>query len=486
MKNAPKPKIKKKIASWAVFALAAVVLAGILPMAVQAADNNPAWLRVRQIYTAPAYAGSGTFSYRMRPLDQANPMPPGSAEAGYAFEIAGNGSAQIGPIEFLRQGTYRYEISQLPTGRLGYVYDDKKYTVEAYVDESLNVTIIVKNENGNKSGELVFECGYAPRPTDPALMVDPPVMKTISGNPSQNSVFEFRLVARNASQPMPPGSANGAKTIAIAGSGRGEFGTWGYDAPGVYYYTVYEINSGASGYTYDTAVYTITDTVTDNSGALAISRIVTNDLNKPVTSLIFNNRYSSGGWIEPPPATTTPTQATTTSVPPITAWPTGTTESPPTEKVPTTSITITDPTEPTKASDATGPIEPSSEPEITNPTDLHTTKEPPAPTDMPGKIDPTDPTKPTEPTEPTKSTEPAGPAPTDPPGDQTPSKPYIDGPKTGDDSNIAGYTMLFVFGALLSIVGAIYLIAGKKNNKNEKSKKNNENKNRNRKERAYV
>jgi pilin isopeptide linkage protein len=132
-------------------------------------------------------------------------------------------------------------------------------------------------------------------PSDPLLMVDPPLKKTVSGSPDHDSTFTFKLEASDSSQPMPSGSLNGVKTITITGSGEGEFGTWSYEREGAYYYTVTEVNTGEAGYAYDPAVYTITDMVKGEDGTLVVSRTVTNATNKTVSSFTFINRYGSDG-----------------------------------------------------------------------------------------------------------------------------------------------------------------------------------------------
>jgi len=107
-------------------------------------------------------------------------------------------------------------------------------------------------------------------------------------------------VADNPSQPMPPGSVDGVKTMQITGSGSKEFGIWSYTQEGVYFYRISEVNTGARNYVYDTTVYTITDTVTAVDGQLKLSRVVTNGSNRQVTSLDFINTYTSGGLLNPP------------------------------------------------------------------------------------------------------------------------------------------------------------------------------------------
>ena len=270
-----------------------MALTAITSVSAYAADN-PLALMVQQVFDTASATANGVFTYRLRPLEAGSPMPAGSTAEGYIFTIVGTGGADIGPLSYIQQGVYRYEIFQVPGGKPGYTYDTRMYTIEAYVGTALGVELIVLNADGTKAEAIVFRNSYGALPSDPALMADPPVKKTVSGNPSRASVFAFKLVAQGPSNPMPASSVNGVKTIQIMGPGKGAFGTWSYDKPGIYCYTVSEVNAGEAGYTYDTVVYTFTDTVTEKDGRLVLSRVVTNDLNKPVTVLAFINKYSEG------------------------------------------------------------------------------------------------------------------------------------------------------------------------------------------------
>ena len=476
---------------------AAIIMIAILTitahMRVDAADT-PVELTVRQIWSAssPTANNDDTFTYRLKPLKADNPMPPGSTAEGYAFTIAGNRTVSVGPLNFGRADTYRYEIYQvIGAKKPNYKYDTRVYTVEIHVNASLSATKIVTNGSGEKENEILFENSYSVLATDPKLMVDPPVMKTVSGNPSQNSVFEFKLTAQNASQPMPPGSVGGVKTIWIVGSGAGEFGVWSYDRAGIYYYTVSETDRGSDGYTYDKAVYTITDTVTNENGQRALSRVVTNKLNKAVTSMIFNNTYSAGsggggGTNVTPKPTEDPKEP-----PKSTDSPNDTDPAKP-----------ADPTKPTDPSQPTDPSNPISPPKPTNPS---------KPTDPPKPTDPSKPIGPVKPTDPTEEDPfedlygiydpktPIGmldlPNPLDPPGTFfkpkdtinppgsinppnvfIPAKPSppsgesdplipkgsqkagLGSPKTGDDTDNSFYMALFMAGATLAVGSPVYMV----------------------------
>ena len=287
----------RKMRVLCVIAALAMVLS-VLSAATAAAfgADNLLKIEVRQVFKTTSDTAGKTFAYRLRPLEEGCPMPPGSAADGYSFTIAGNGRKALGPLDFGQPGIYRYELSQaVAAEKPGYTYDRRVYRIEVYMGSTKGASVIVSNTDGTKAGGIEFVNGYKAKPSDPKLMVDPPVRKAVSGSPWYKGTFTFRLVAKYESQPMPEGSAKGVKTLTIIGPGEGEFGTWGYDREGVYYYTVHEVDAHENGYAYDRSVYTIVDTVTDKSGQLVLSRIVTNQTNRYATSLDFVNKYTSGG-----------------------------------------------------------------------------------------------------------------------------------------------------------------------------------------------
>jgi len=274
------------------------MLAAAAPLAAHAADN-PLRFMVKQVFTTSSASVDGTFTYRLKALGPDHPMPAGSTAEGHTFTITGNSGAETGPLSYNKQGVYRYELVQvIGIEKPGYTYDKRVYTLEVYVDAALKAELVVRNQDGTKADEIKFENAYHVLPSDPSLMTDPLVMKTVSGNPGSAGTFQFKLAAGDISYPMPAGSTNGTKTIQIVGSGEGRFGTWSYREEGVYYYSVYEVNAGESGYTYDTTVYTVTDTVKAENGRLAVARIVTNSMNKPVAEFAFINVYK-GGSVDP-------------------------------------------------------------------------------------------------------------------------------------------------------------------------------------------
>ncbi|MCL1975424.1 MAG: hypothetical protein FWG61_04595 [Firmicutes bacterium] len=297
--------ILKKTKQKRLIAAASLLIICLLPsggVKARAADTAEVMLQVEQFFSesgAQAAPGS-TFSYLLSPLNNVNnPLPIGSGVAGYAFSVTGTAYRDIGPLSFTQEGFYTYEMKHTTAEQAGYTYDMEVYKLEIMVESDLTFTIVAWKKNNEKAGALEFWHSYNYQqgllPSDPADMIDPPLVKTVSGLPPSDSVFTFRLSAQNQQNPMPAGSVNGVKIVKIAGAGQSSFGTWSYTEEGVYYYTVREENSGVAGYTYDNTVYTITDTVTAQNNKLVVERVVTNNSNRRVSSLSYINSYKSGG-----------------------------------------------------------------------------------------------------------------------------------------------------------------------------------------------
>jgi len=284
-------KIKEKLVPGSIIVFFLILIA-VTPMVAYGA-NQPLGITVRQSFSDSSNSTEATFSYILKPLGSDNPMPAGSTAEGYRFAIFGQNSKVIGPINFTRKGLFEYELYEvIEAGKQGYKFDNRKYTLEVYVDAALDPLLVILTEDGKKVNSIVFESAYNTLPTDPKLMTDPLVKKKVTGNPDNRSAFTFKLAARNTSYPMPDGSKDGVKTIRVTAPGEGEFGTWSYTKTGTYYYSVFEEDTRESGYAYDKTVYTITDKVSDKDGQLVLSRTVTNSKNKKVDDMEFVNKFS--------------------------------------------------------------------------------------------------------------------------------------------------------------------------------------------------
>ena len=152
---------------------------------------------------------------------------------------------------------------------------------------------------------------------------DPPITKTVRGNPATRDRFIFTLEAVNnnagvSPTPMPAGTVDGKKSLTVYGAGEYEFGDIVFTVPGTYTYRIIEQQTNVAGYTYDTSVYTISYLVRDDASSptgMSLTRTITKS-GSPVTRAEFVNTYNPGTVVTPTPrpgTTATPTPGTTTT-----------------------------------------------------------------------------------------------------------------------------------------------------------------------------
>lgn len=280
------------------FCLFFIFFSALFSLAVKAQEAVLVTLRVEQVFVKNSTRDvDEVFAYHLTALDSDCPMPSGAAGGAYSFILTGTDAVYI-PVTFTNPGIYQYEVGvDVKLAAPGNSCDPRTCKITVLVkttDGALTAQMIVQMDDGKKSDGIRFENSYTPLASDPSIMADPPVQKTVSGNPSGSRTFSFTLTARNPAFPMPEGSIKGVKTITITGSGKKEFGCWEYTREGTYCYDIAEVILPDTRYTYDESVYLITDVVKDVNGQLIVTRSVTNEGNKQVGSCIFINTYKKG------------------------------------------------------------------------------------------------------------------------------------------------------------------------------------------------
>ncbi|MCL2605813.1 MAG: hypothetical protein FWD93_00835 [Coriobacteriia bacterium] len=280
---------------------------------------------VQQIFGATAGVNHpGTFDYELRAVQSTFPLPAGRIDGRYSFALTGSTAQTLSPITFVHAGRFSYDIKSTSLATPGLIIDQSIFRV--YIDVRNNaqtggldaqIVAVFLRSSEDASAQKVevdvisFEHAYVAAQSTPGI--DPPVVKTVQGNPINADTFTFRLEAQNPNHPMPVDSFAGVKEITIVGSGRAQFGTWAHDAAGVFSYTVKEVPTSNRSYQFDTTVYTITDTVISTGGQLVVDRVVTNDDNNIVSSMSFINTYA-GKALPPPPPPPDQQETTPTSV----------------------------------------------------------------------------------------------------------------------------------------------------------------------------
>jgi len=115
---------------------------------------------VEQVFTVvpEGTEREGTFSYEMRRLDSASPLPVGYVGDVFSFTLTGNEVRSIGPLTFVHAGEFAYEIRATGTAAERHLFDDTIYTV----------IIAVTNTSGGTGLRADIRVIYTRTPTDPA------------------------------------------------------------------------------------------------------------------------------------------------------------------------------------------------------------------------------------------------------------------------------------------------------------------------------
>ena len=195
----------------------------------------------------------------------------------------GHAAIDFGTITYTKAGTYVYEVVEENGGASGIAYSTNraKITVVVTADKvGVLSASVAKVENPAFTNTYTSELSYS---AAGGLVIT----KTLNGHSMAKGQFAFTVTPQDAASAkalglsegdntfMTPAAADGA-TVSIDVLGGRDVTFTQADAGKTYSYTVSEKNSGASGYTYDTAKRTITIAVADDgAGKLTATTTVT-------------------------------------------------------------------------------------------------------------------------------------------------------------------------------------------------------------------
>ncbi len=225
-----------------------------------------------------------TFMFRL----EGNNLPDGYKE----ISIVGDGTESFENIEFTKEGTYTYTISEVipspvPTG---YTYDNSKYNVVVTVTDNdgyLTAKTEFEKENQNVNA-IVFENKYIPEETSIKIPVHKNYVSNKIGVDEQypNETFEFDISRETINAPLPSKTS-----VQVTGEGDGNFEKITFNSAGIYKYRVKE-NQTDKTYTHwdlDQNEYEVTVTVVDENGKLSASYETDEDTSNIVS---FTNTYT--------------------------------------------------------------------------------------------------------------------------------------------------------------------------------------------------
>ena len=195
----------------------------------------------------------------------------------------GLAAIDFGTITYTKAGTYVYEVSENAGDASGIAYSTNRARITVVVtidkDGALSAAV-TKIENPAFTNTYTSELSYS---AAGGLVIT----KTLNGHNMAAGQFAFTVTPKDAASAkalglsegsntfMSPAAADGA-TVSIDILGGRDIAFTQADAGKTYSYTISEKNDGASGYTYDTPVRTVTIAVTDDgAGKLTATTTVT-------------------------------------------------------------------------------------------------------------------------------------------------------------------------------------------------------------------
>lgn len=217
-------------------------------------------------------------------------------ESGKLIETVANGSNgkfSFATLNFSAAGNYYYIVKELHGGQTinGVVYDSTSYRIRIEVTDDLegklHSTIHITDQNNVPKEKITFNNKYVITNSADVLLTGTKILKNrdIVAN-----MFEFALYKADENRNIT--DTNPIETVKNNDGGEFTFsklvfdGKNGHRGAGVYYFIIKEVPGSLGGITYDTGIYFIKITVTDNSGVLTATV-------EGADNIVFTNTYTA-------------------------------------------------------------------------------------------------------------------------------------------------------------------------------------------------
>ncbi len=216
-----------------------------------------------------------SFTFKLAAVTKDAPMPA-SDEATATKDVT---TASFGKVSYDKAGTYEYTITEVNDHAAGVTYDETPHQVVVTVDKDAATNKLTASVKYDGKDSLTITNTFAAAKTT--------LQATKQFNDwGKAKSFTFNLAAVTENAPMP------AETTAVAKEDKVDavFGEVTYETPGVYEYTITEVNDGADGVKYDTDAHKVVVTVTADKDTNELSAEVKYD---GKNSLVITNTYAS-------------------------------------------------------------------------------------------------------------------------------------------------------------------------------------------------
>ncbi|MBQ8662711.1 MAG: VWA domain-containing protein [Eubacterium sp.] len=234
----------------------------------------------------------GEFHFRIDAITTDAPMP---TVKDYTVSNAADGAIDFGTIRFTKEGTYKYEISEVHSPVPGVEFDGVDVIATVQINKNaageLVPTVTYAKEDGSGT-EFVFNNKYTTTSTDPVGISASKEVIASDGN-------SFAMAGGDFSFEIEPAATNPASDpidqMIVTNNAEGTvlFDNAVYEEPGTYVYTIHEVSSNRAGISLDETVYTVTVVVTDDASVAQLQADVTITAgDTEVSAMEFENGYN--------------------------------------------------------------------------------------------------------------------------------------------------------------------------------------------------
>ncbi len=210
--------------------------------------------------------------------------------AGTGIETVSNkadGIFTFTDLTYTSAGVYKYTVTEVKGTKGGVAYDETVYTVTVTVTDNGKGSLYAQTVISG-SGTLSFTNVY----TTENAAISVSGVKMLDGRKLEEGEFTFGIYRANIVLGKPEITGDAIVTAVNDADGNILFPEGVFTSTGIHYFVIKEINSGETGITYDTAVYNMTVTVTDNGEGKLIADTVITDANGSEAAVKFNNVFT--------------------------------------------------------------------------------------------------------------------------------------------------------------------------------------------------
>ena len=200
------------------------------------------------------------------------------------------GIFEFAPVTFDKAGVYSFKITEIDGDLGGITYDTAIYRINVTVEDDKNGALMVTSleyiRNDQVSQGVTFENSYSAK----SVSVEFNGNKQLDGRELEDGEFKFNLYETGSDF-----ATDGLTPVTVTNKADGSFvfPIIEYNSVGTKYYVITETDGGLASITYDTAVYRITVSVSDNlNGALLADVSMQKADGSNAETVVFVNKYS--------------------------------------------------------------------------------------------------------------------------------------------------------------------------------------------------